>query len=168
MIVRFGAAVLLVGLSFASPSSAETLLHESGLSLDLREGETLALDSLTDASVEISVAVDATLAQLPAVEIPGPLAELSGPDLQASTPEPLQISENIDPVPVEDHQVSTTAFLGDRDGNEDFAWMTAELTFASEMTTGSLGNATSSPSEPSDAALTSLPSPLTDDALPIE
>src|SRR5829696_8023324 len=102
MIVRFGAAVLLVGLSFASPSSAETLLQESGLSLDLREGETLALDTVTDASVE--VAFDATLAQLPAIVIAGPLAELSVPDLQGATPEPLQVSENLDPVLVQDHQ----------------------------------------------------------------
>jgi hypothetical protein len=72
MVVRLGAAVLLTGLAFATPSLAEMPAMESSYSLDLREGEgpvLLSLDGAPD--------IDTVLAQLPAVDLPVAIEETS-------------------------------------------------------------------------------------------
>src|SRR4051812_17478190 len=126
MIIRFGAAVLFAGLSFASPSSAEIQLQESSLSLDLREGETQALDAPMQASTDLATVFDEAVAQLSAVDLPGPLAGLAPVQDEASGP--LQQSESLD-------AITSAVSLADRDGSEDFNWLTADLASTSDMTT---------------------------------
>jgi hypothetical protein len=164
MIIRFGAVVLFAGLSFASPSSAENLLQESSFSLDLREGETQALDAVTNAMADPAPVLDAMIGQVPAIDPPGPLAGLALPEGQV---EASQTSNTLDDLALTSDpavQTSSTAALSDRDGSEDFAWMTAEGSLIGEITTGSIATT----AEPAEAAPQFLSNPLTDDAFTAE
>src|SRR3954470_18466901 len=129
MFVRHAAAILFAGLAFVTPVLADTLVRESDLSLDLREGELPAPVTSSFAST-----VDAVVAELPAVEVPGPLAELSTPDSQNAAAQPSQAAA------LPGDAAAAVALVSSRDDSENFSWMTADVAFTEEMTTGSIGN----------------------------
>jgi hypothetical protein len=162
MIIRFGAAVLFAGLSFASPSTAEIMLQESSFSLDLREGETQALDAVLQASTDLAPVFDEAVALLPAVDLPGPLAGLAPPEVQDESAQALQVAESLD-------GTSPTVSLADRDGSEDFTWLTADLAIASDMTTGSIGSGPATPvGDPSEPVTLLMANPSSEDASSVE
>jgi hypothetical protein len=114
MIVRLGTVALLTGLCFATPSLAETLVRDSDLSMDLREGE-VAMPVAPDLA-----ALDEIFAQLAVVEVPGPLVE---PGVQLSeTPAVEPVAEAAAPLP--------TNVLAERDDAENFSWTVADLASA--------------------------------------
>ena len=154
MIIRFGAVVLFVGLSFATPSSAEILLQKSSLSLDLREGETQALDAVT-ATADPLAGVDAMTAQIEPVELPGPLAGLALAERQDEASQSAHAAESLALISDPEAEATSTAALSDRDTSEDFAWMTAQGSIAGEMTTGSIAT-TVEPANPHPSSWTTL------------
>jgi len=136
MFVRHAAAILFAGLAFVTPAIADTFVQESDLSLDLREGELPAPVS----SYIVSGLDDAVVAELPVVDIPGPLADLSIPENQDAA-QPSQAAA------LPDESSSAIAMFAERDDSENFSWLTADLAGVEDMTTGSLGSGSGKPSD---------------------
>ena len=145
MFVRHAAAILFAGLAFVTPALADTLVRESDLSLDLREGE---LPAPVTPYVVLS-SEDSALPNLPVVDVPGPLADLSNPESRDAA-QPSQTAA------LPEESSSVVALFAERDDSENFSWMTADLAGIEDMTTGSLGGGSSSSND--HVELTSAPS----------
>ena len=135
MFVRHAAAILFAGLAFVTPALADTLVRESDLSLDLREGELPTPVTL----YVVSSSDDAVVAVLPVVDVPGPLADLS-------TPESQDAAQSL-AAALPDESSSAVALFAERDDSENFSWMTANLAAVDDMTTGSLAGSSSMPND---------------------
>jgi hypothetical protein len=163
MSVRLSAVALLTGLAFAAPVHAEVDLLNPEHFVNAHETETAAL-----------IAVDLAMLQSPAsftltgVDQPVSVAEASTGDPVDLRSEPAAPVNLVSATLFEVHEEAslTPELFLDRNEDETFAWIAADLASARELTTGTIANdSTGTASLPADQLIIQS---LTDDALPFE
>jgi hypothetical protein len=163
MSVRLTAVFLLTSFAFSAPAHAEVDLLNPEHFLDVYETETSAL-----------IAVDLAMLQGPAssppsgIDQPASLAEASNGDPVDLRSEPAAPFDLVSVTSSEEYDEASLApelFL-DRNEDETFAWIAADLASARELTTGTIA------SESAGTATLLVHQPisqsLSDDALPFE
>jgi hypothetical protein len=163
MSVRLSAVVLLTGFAFAAPAHAEVDLLNPEHFLDTHETETAAL-----IAVDLAMLQGAVSSPPSGIDQPVSLAEASNGDPVDLRSEPAAPFDLVSVTSSEEHEQASLApeLFFDRNEDETFAWIAADLASARELTTGTIANdsAGTAPFRPDQ----SITQSLTDDALPFE